>query len=358
MRALAALLAGAFALPALPAHAQAPAPAPDAQLGRVEVQGEAATAREKKTLAQLFKAEALFLKHHALAPAAALTFKVYARTQAEATQRLELGLMTPSGRQPVPLDSDDRFVIDPAWRQLPGHTELRSRLADGRVTWRPDIRTPGVADGERRLGDLRLQCRVGFGSGVARGATFLFGLLRFDTADCDDPTWSPSNFADRPVFAVTLVHGERRQTLSARLLHGLRDDGGAHYDWGYSLRERMFRLPIGDASWPDDTRVLFEAMDDPPAPPDAVLQTLPDDWTRDALALPLTRGLSPADVAQRLGPASDDLRFESGRRLQRRVHEIKAPDAPLRLELVSLFGADDRLLKSQLRRLPAPTPRK
>lgn len=47
------LLAGALVLPAS-------APPPDAQLGRVAVQGEAATAREKKTLGQLFKAEALF----------------------------------------------------------------------------------------------------------------------------------------------------------------------------------------------------------------------------------------------------------------------------------------------------------
>lgn len=348
MQAAAALLASALALPA------ASASPPDARLGRVEVQGEATTAREKKTLAQLFKAEALFLKHRALAPAAPLLFKVHARTQAESTGRLSLDLVTPAGREPVALDAEDRFVIDPAWRQLDSSTELRSRLADGRVTWRPDIRTPGVPAGERRLGDLRLQCRVGFGSGVARGASGFGWLRSFVLDDCEDRDWSPSNFADRPVFSATLVHGERRLTLSARLLHGLRDDGGADYDWGYSLRERMFRLPIGDTSWPDDTRVVFEGMDDPPAPPERDLLALDDDWVRAALAL--APGLSPADVAQRLGPASDDLRFESGRRLQRRLHEVKLPGGPLPLELVSLFGSDDRLLKSSLRRLASPQP--
>ncbi|MFN3305409.1 MAG: hypothetical protein ACK44A_17080 [Roseateles sp.] len=323
----------------------------DAQLRRVEVQGEAALAREKKTLAQLFKAQALFEEHRALAPDAPLRFQVYARTQADASPSLDLGLMTPEGRQPVVLDAQDRFVIDPAWRALPERTELRSRLADGRVTWRPDIRTPGVAgssEGERRLGDLRLQCRVGFGSGVARGR-MLFGWLPLDTADCADRGWSPSNFADRPVFAVTLVHGERRLTLSARLLHGLRDDGGERYDWGYSLRERMFRLPMGDASWPDDTRVVFEHMDDPPAPPDPALAALADnDWVRAALAL--TPGLAPADVARWLGAPRDDLRFESGRRLQRHLRELGTRDKPLTLELVALYDAEDRLLKTQLRR--------
>ncbi|WP_457323072.1 hypothetical protein [Roseateles sp. P5_E11] len=342
------LLAGALALPAS-------APPPEAQLGRVEVQGEAATARERKTLGQLFKAESLFDKHHALAPAAALKFKVYARTQAETTQALELGLMTRGGRQPVVLDAEDRFVVDPTWHALDERTEVRSRLADGRVTWRPDIRTPGVPEGERRLGDLRLQCRVAFGSGVARGTDFFGGLFSFAFDDCWDRDWSPSNFADRPIFAVTLVHGERRLTLSARLLHGLRDDGGPDYDWGYSLRERMFRLPMGDASWPDDTRVVFEAMDDPPSPPEAELQALKSGWAQEALTL--APGLTPAEVAQRLGPASDDTRFESGRRLRRHLHEIRTPTGPVQLELVSLYDASDRLLKSSLRRLAPPRPK-
>ncbi|WP_457442517.1 hypothetical protein [Roseateles sp. P5_E4] len=342
------LLAGALALPAS-------APPPEAQLGRVEVQGEAAAARERKTLGQLFKAESLFDKHHALAPTAALKFKVYARTQAETTQALELGLMTRGGRQPVVLDAEDRFVVDPTWHALDERIEIRSRLADGRVTWRPDIRTPGVPEGERRLGDLRLQCRVAFGSGVARGTDFFGGLFSFAFDDCWDRDWSPSNFADTPIFAVTLVHGERRLTLSERLLHGLRDGGGPKYDWGYSLRERMFRLPMGDASWPDDTRVVFEAMDDPPSPPEVELQALKSGWAQAALTL--APGLTPAEVAQRLGPASDDTRFESGRRLQRHLHEIRTPAGPLQLELVSLFDASDRLLKSSLRRLAPPRPR-
>jgi hypothetical protein len=153
---------------------------------------------------------------------------------------------------------------------------------------------------------------------------------------------------------VTLVHGERRLTLSARLLHGLRDDDGPKFDWGYSLRERMFRLPMGDASWPDDTRVVFEAMDDPATPPEPGLRALKDDWVQTALAL--APGLTPAEVAERVGAASDDTRFESGRRQTRHLHDLKTPAGPLGLELVSLFDANDRLLKTSLRRLPPPKP--
>ena len=151
------------------------------------------------------------------------------------------------------------------------------------------------------------------------------------------------------MFAVTLVSGERRLTLSSRLLHGLRDEGGPDYDWGYSLRERMFRLPLGDLSWPDDTRVLLEAMDDPPAPPDPALQALNEAWVQAALALAPGRMLDA--VTQLLGKADDDTRFESGRRLQRRLHEVNLGGGKWQLELVCLFDADDRLLKSSLRRV-------
>jgi len=336
-----------LALAALGAAAQTPRP--ETELGRVSVQGESAIAREKKTLAQLFKAQALFEKFHALAPQAELKVRVYARTQAEQAQSLALGLMTPAGRQPVALDAEDRFVIDPAWRRLDPGTELRSRLPDGRVTWRPDIRTPGVPAGERRLGDLRLQCRVAFDSGVARGLRGFAKLLSFAFDECEDPEWSPSNFAERPVFAVTLVHGERWLTLSAGLLHGLRDGDGWEYDWGYSLRERMFRVPLGDASWPDDTHVVIEAMDDPPAPPEPGLQDLADGWVRAALAL--APGLTVDEVLARVGGADDDTRFESGRRLLRHLHKLAQPAGPQRLELVSLFDAEGRLQKTALRRL-------
>lgn len=350
-----AALGFAVALPM--AWAQQPDARPDARLDRVQVQGEAAFTREKKTLAQLFKAQALFDRFHGMAPEASLKFKVYARTQAETTQALELGLVTPTGRQPVALDAESRFTIDPAWRALDERTEVRSRLADGRVTWRPDIRTPGLSQGERRLGDLRLQCRVGFDSGVARGLTGLAWLLSFAFKECEDPEWSPSNFADSPVFAVTLVHGGRWLTVSEGLLHGLRDGSGQSYDWGYSLRERMFRVPLGDTTWPDDTRVVLEGMDDPPTPPEPGLDELADPWARSALKL--SPGVAVDEVVSHMGKADDDTRFESGRRLLRHLHGLHGTDARAgqpRLELVTLFGADGRLLKSTLRRL-GPTQR-
>jgi hypothetical protein len=250
------------------AASAAPTSTPDFYLRQVQVQGMSTMPRERKTLAEIFKAQALFLQHRQLAPHATLTYRVYARQYADDLHRADLALLEGQTRSPIPLDDQQRFVADPAWRALDQDIEIRSKLADGRITWRPDIRTPGWPEAESRLGDLRLQCRVAFGSGLARtdsGWIRTLGKLFGSSEECDRADWSPSNFAERPIFSVTLVHGERRLRLNQRNLHGLFDDQGERYDWGFLLRDRMYRVPLGDRTWPDDTRVVFEYMDCPGA---------------------------------------------------------------------------------------------
>ncbi len=250
------------------AEAASAAPTPDFYLRQVQVHGVSTMPRERKTLAQIFKAQALFQQHRQLAPQASLTYRVYARQYADDLQRADLALLEGQNRTPIQLDEHQRFVADPAWRALDQEIEIRSKLADGRVTWRPDIRTPGWPEAESRLGDLRLQCRVAFGSGLARtdsGWIRTLGKFFGSSEECDRADWSPSNFAERPIFSVTLVHGERRLRLNQRNLHGLFDDQGERYDWGFLLRDRMYRVPLGDRTWPDDTRVVFEYMDCPGA---------------------------------------------------------------------------------------------
>ncbi|MDM4766700.1 hypothetical protein [Pelomonas sp. SE-A7] len=338
-----------------------PAGAEPPQLSKVEVQGESTAPRELKTLATLYEARELFEKHHALAPQAELKFKVYARTQAEHQQRMNLALVTRQGRVPVPLDEEDNFVIDPTWNRYPDATELKSKLLDGRVTWRADIRTPGWPDHERRLGDLRLQCRVGFESGVARGGDrgFFATLAKavFSSKDgCENSYSSSSSFADRPIFSVTLVDGPRRMTLSNVMLHGLRDVTGEQYDWGFLLRERMFRLPMGDMSWSNETRVVMEFAEDPQQPADA--QLLASDHALAQAARELRVGETLAEsLREKLGKA-DEKHFDSGRRLLRHlsVRTLLPPDLPP--EVLAQLPAQDlgKLSPAQLAALLAKLP--
>lgn len=296
--------------------------------------------RERKTLAQIFKAQALFQQHRQLAPQATLSYRVFARQYADDLHRADLALLEGSTRTPIQLDEQQRFVADPAWRALDQEIEIRSKLADGRVTWRPDIRTPGWPESESRLGDLRLQCRVAFGSGLARTDAAWIRVLSglFGASDeCDRADWSPSNFAERPIFSVTLVHGERRLRLNQRNLHGLFDEQGERYDWGFALRERMFRVPLGDRTWPDDTRVVFEYMDSPGTGAHEGLQR--SDHRFAAAARSLKPEVSNADEIQAsMGKSKAKvLRFESGMQIWRYWQAAPKP-ASAKVSLGQLAG--------------------
>jgi hypothetical protein len=74
-------------------------------------------------------------------------------------------------------------------------------------------------------------------------------------------------FADRALFSVALVSGARREVLSVDELYaGLSSNDISKTDLPYCdcqvLLDRTYYLPLGDRTWPDDTLVEFEYMDD------------------------------------------------------------------------------------------------
>ena len=78
-------------------------------------------------------------------------------------------------------------------------------------------------------------------------------------------------FADKPLFNVSLSHGERRQIVPVdRLYAGASGDPSLPAELPFCdcevLLERTYFLPLGDRSWPDDTLVEFDFMDDAPRP--------------------------------------------------------------------------------------------
>jgi len=234
----------------------------------VEIHAKAPGAREEKTLAQLRAAERAFERHHALAPDATLGFRLYARLDPADLPRLRLSYVTDTERRPVLLDDHQRFTLDPAWNDA--GAVLQANLPDGAVAWKIDVRSPGLADDERRLGDLRLECEADmFHGNLQRGIRTPAAALMAAEGDLcrldDAEIW----FAERPIFGVELRSGERRLRLPYRYVHC--SDGtmalAPLFDWPYALRDRAFFLPLEDTSWPDDTRVVLDPMDAPQPSP-------------------------------------------------------------------------------------------
>ncbi|MFY7856774.1 MAG: hypothetical protein ACOVQT_11580 [Rubrivivax sp.] len=260
-RPLLALVLGAAGACAL---AQSPPPAEP-----VVVTAGFATPRDARTLGELMRARALFEQLRALSPDGELSFRVLARLNGSQADRLGVQLVTAAGRVDIPLDDQSRFVLQPQWENLPPDTAVRSRVRDGGVVWRSDVRTPGLPENTRRLGDLRLQCKLDWG--VPLGRTGL-GVSRTSLVvaknQCESE-WTGamnSQFADRPVLAIDLVHGTRRERLSYFHLHGAGDNAPTRLlsgltDWAHQLKDHMYRLPLHDRSWPDDALVEFTFMD-------------------------------------------------------------------------------------------------
>jgi len=138
------------------------------------------------------------------------------------------------------------------------------------MTWRAEVRTPGLPPLTRRLGDLRLECRVGMEAGLFSNSpnflTRMFDAISTTPGYCDSADNRYLFFADRPVFGVTLVDGARREALPAdRLYAAAIGDPDFARELPYCdcemLLDRTYYLPLGDRRWPDDTLVVFDFME-------------------------------------------------------------------------------------------------
>jgi hypothetical protein len=218
------------------------------ELPLVEVQGESTAKREQQTVADLLLVMDVFEREKAqYAPNAELRIRVLTRRDLADVPALELrhGRV----REPIELDALGRFAIPSIWRQLPPDAVVRCRLLDGRLAWAVDVRTPGLPEHTRRLGDLRLECRADlYGGALQRGIKPpAFYALRASTDVCMSRLVNYGFFADEPVFAAQLTQGERHAEHPYRWMHGS-EMGTTNtlfglVDWPFALRDRFVVLP-------------------------------------------------------------------------------------------------------------------
>ena len=214
----------------------------------------------------------LFEKRHALAPKAELRFKLLPRHRDTDMRDIRLEIVGDSFTTPVAVAPDQTFTLERRAIALKEKASVQPNRKAKSMTWRAEIRTPGLPSGTRRLGDLRLECEVGMQSGlISNYRPFLFGLLdpflREGPEYCHRAAPRYLFFAERPIFSVTLVAGERREVLPVDRMYG---SASRQADWKDDLpycdcevlMDRAYFMPLGDASWPDDTRVEFEYMED------------------------------------------------------------------------------------------------
>jgi hypothetical protein len=211
-----------------------------------------------------------FEKNRHLAPEASLRFKLLPRKPGTRMDDISLQVAADSAAIPLRVAEDRTFELERDRRLLREDAKVMPDRKRGTMTWRAEVRTPGLPPGTRRLGDLRLECEVGMKAGlISDYPPSFFGWL--DELFPQGPAYCRREaprylfFAEQPIFGVTLVHGERREILSVDRLYA---GATKNPDWKKklpycdceSLIERAYFVPLGDASWPDDTLVVLEAM--------------------------------------------------------------------------------------------------
>jgi hypothetical protein len=271
---LQSFLAPAIAAGALVAScgalAQTPAPAPAAAAPIQTVRVPFVRDPVDKSYRKMIKGMDRFERERALAPAATLRFRVLPRLPNSKLDGVILRVLGDNVSFPLQIGPDYSFVIprnDQAVRE--DAAVIASRRSDS-MTWRAWVQTPGLPAGARRLGDLRLECRVGMDAGLISNSSPMFGWLSNALANtdqvCNNADGNYLFFADRPVFAVTLRHGARTEVLPFKMMYAGGDQTRQTLPFCdcQVLLDRSYYAPLWDKSWPDDTILEFDYMDGQP----------------------------------------------------------------------------------------------
>jgi hypothetical protein len=243
---------------------------PAAALPSVTIVAKANRDPVEKSYRKMVRGMDLFATERSMSPNGVLRFRLLPRRPDTDMKTIEMEVIGSTVAFAVALSPDNTFTLDRNAKAFDENAQVIPNRKSQTMTWRSDIRSPGLPPNTRRLGDLRLECRVGMEAGLISNSSNIIGRITqavLDTpAYCDRKAPLYLFFADRPLFSVALVSGNRREVLSIdKLYASASDDPGLKSDLPFCdcevLIDRTYVLPLGDRSWPDDTLVEFEYMD-------------------------------------------------------------------------------------------------
>lgn len=142
------------------------------------------------------------------------------------------------------VDTGGMFVVPRSQAALDANSELvlNQKRREYRVT--PVVRSPGLPDHVRRLGDLRLECRVQVA--IIKEEIPLWVVLAANTI-LRTRDWCGFTFEGKSGFTFKHTHVLHAAVLVDGNRSALLETEG-----------KGFRVPLGDTSWSDDTLVELE----------------------------------------------------------------------------------------------------
>lgn len=226
-----------------------------------------------KSYRNMIKGMDRFERDRALAPGASLRFRLLPRLPNADMTGITLRVAGDNVTLPVPVAADNSFVLERNAQALREDAAVLANRKTASMTWRASVHTPGLPAGTRRLGDLRLECLVGMDAGLISNTSPIFAWLTNMLTDTDQVCGTADGnylfFAERALFGVTLRAPGRTEALPFKMLYagGRETRESLPFCDCQVLLDRSYHAPIWDKSWPDDTLVEFEYMDDQPGRP-------------------------------------------------------------------------------------------
>lgn len=139
---------------------------------------------------------------------------------------------------PLALDGEGRFQVPRSQPALDAGAELRLSKKQSDVRVWPYVRSPDLADNQRRLGDLRLECQV-FVAIAKKEAPLPLVLL--GNAVMRGGDWCAAMKGKENTWAVP---------MPARIAAAVLRDGAR--STALHVRGQSFDVPVGDTSWSND----------------------------------------------------------------------------------------------------------
>jgi hypothetical protein len=279
-----------------------------------------------------------FEREHALAPQATLRFQLLPRLPGTELDGLTLRVLGETTALPVTVAPDHTFTLPRDARAMAEDAALIASRKTATLTWRAQVRSPGVPPGMRRLGDLRLECLVGVEAGLLSNNARLFAWLGELLTDagrvCSSPDGNYLFFSDHPLFGVSLRDGDRTATLPLDALYagGTQTAATLPFCDCQVLLDRSYYAPLWDRDWSDDTLLAFDDMAAPAEPGAGTVGIAADHG-------------DTAQMRARLGPPAREIRFDSGFRVWRYRYPAAGKGEA---EFVILFGPDGLARKARL----------
>lgn len=196
---------------------------------------------ELKSYLRMLKGVDAFEEHRKYAPAAIMKFKLVSAIPSEAIDGVTLRIAGDSTSENVPVESDGTFVLPRIQAAIDDKADLVSNKKKSTLRWRGDIHTPGVPANARRLGDLRMECEIGWAVNKEDLSFLVRNGLALIGGACHTMNVQLRYQAPLNATSVTLVSGERRLPLPF-----------------FPKTKNVFSPPLSDTSWDDESLIEYQ----------------------------------------------------------------------------------------------------